>query len=237
MLPIDEPPLSAGLIRARHAAVSDRLRAAALAAGRDPDAFRIVAVSKGFGSGVLAAAWQAGLRAFGENRVQEALPKIAAMPDAEWHLIGHLQSNKARPALHAFRFIHAVDSLDLLQRLERIAHDDGMRPAVLLQVNLSGDPTRVGFAPADLRAAALVLAALRSLAPVGLMTMAPAGATPAGARAVFAACRELRDRLRDASGLALPELSMGMSSDAESAVAEGASLVRIGAAIFGPRPG
>jgi pyridoxal phosphate enzyme (YggS family) len=236
MLPIDEPAPTPELIRERHAAVRERLSAAALAAGRDPDGFRIVAVTKGFGVEVIAAAWQAGLRAFGENRVQEVLPKVAARPDAEWHLVGHLQANKARPAVRAFAVIHSVDSVELLRRVDRIAAEEGRAPAVLLQVNLGPDRGRAGFAPATLTAAAGALREMSAVRVAGLMAMAPAGVPAAEARAVFAACRRLRDELREVSGLPLPELSMGMTADAEAAVAEGATLVRIGTAIFGPRP-
>jgi PLP dependent protein len=242
MLPIDEPELSAALIHARSDAVASHLATAAERAGRDPRGFRIVAVTKGFGVGVVRAGWEAGLRTFGENRVQEALPKVEAFPDAEWHLVGRLQANKVRPAVGAFGTIHSVDSLDLVRRIERIAHDDGRRPRLLLQVNVSADAAKAGFEagwfaaesarPGELAAA---LAELRHAAVVGLMTIGPEGAAESDARAVFARLRELRDALQQASGLPLPELSMGMTADAAAAVAEGATLVRIGTAIFGPR--
>jgi pyridoxal phosphate enzyme (YggS family) len=180
--------------------------------------------------------------AFGENRVQEAAPKVEAAPDADWHLIGHLQSNKARPALRLFDTIHSVDSLELLDRVERIAHDDGRHPRVLLQVNVGGEAERAGFpldwfsAQVDLPAGPLVqwLAGLRHAEPMGLMVMASLDAGPAGQQ--FATVRQLAERLRQASGLALPELSMGMTADAEDAVRQGSTLLRLGTAIFGPRP-
>jgi len=243
MEPIAEPELTAALVRERHTRLMAHLRRAAEEAGRDPDGFRLVAVTKGFGVAVVRAAWEAGLRSFGENRVQEALPKVAARPDADWHLVGRLQSNKVRPALGAFGTIHSVDSLDLLRRIERIAHDDGRRVRVLLQVNLSGEPTKAGFAAAwfDAQASrpgelAAALAEARHAPVVGLMTMAAADPPPAELRVTFATLRRLRDALAETSGLALPELSMGMTADAEAAVAEGATLVRIGTALFGPRP-
>jgi hypothetical protein len=221
-----------------------RLRNAAEAAARDPDGFRVVAVTKGFGPAVVRAAREAGLHRFGENRVQEALAKIAAEPDAEWHLIGRLQANKARPAVRAFAMIHAVDSLDLLARLDLIALEEGRSPACLLEVNLTGEMTRAGFDAAWFGAEAsrggALGAALAGLAAVrvsGLMGIAAPGVALSEARAVFAGLRRLRDRLADQIGRPLPELSMGMSADAEAAVAEGATLVRIGTAIFGPRPG
>ncbi len=242
MLPIDEPPLDAELIGARHAALVARLRAAAEAAGRDPDAFRVVAVTKGFPIEVVLAARQAGLRRFGENRVQEAIPKVAAAPDAEWHLVGRLQANKARAAARAFAMIHSIDSLDLLLRLERVAAEESLAPALLLEVNVSGEATKAGFAAAwfedQLHRPAELIPALGGLAAVrvvGLMTVAPAGAASAEARALFARLRRLRDALEEAADRPYPELSMGMTADADAAVAEGATLVRVGTAIFGPR--
>jgi pyridoxal phosphate enzyme (YggS family) len=202
----------------------------------------VVAVSKGFGVPVIQAALAAGLATFGENRVQEAASKVEAAPDADWHLIGRLQSNKARPALRLFDTIHSVDSLELLDRVERIAHDDGRHPRVLLQVNTGGETQRAGFplewfsAQVDLPAGPLVqsLAGLRHAEPMGMMVMASLGAGPAAEQ--FATLRQLAERLRQASGLALPELSMGMTADAEDAVRQGSTLLRLGTAIFGPRP-
>jgi hypothetical protein len=244
MLPIDEPPLGAELIGARHRALLAGLRAAAEGAGRDPDGFRIVAVSKGFELPVVAAARVAGLTRFGENRVQEALPKIAALPDLEWHLVGRLQANKARPAARAFAMIHSVDSLDLLCRLDRIAIEEGVAPSVLLQVNVSGEAGKGGFEMAwaqdQARRRGDLLTALDAFEAIrvgGLMTIAPAGVPLQAARAVFAALRQLRDALQQLGGRPLPVLSMGMTADAEAAVAEGATLLRIGTALFGPRPG
>ena len=242
MLPIDEPKLDAELIGARHAALVARLRAAAEAAGRDPDAFRVVAVTKGFPIEVVLAARQAGLRRFGENRVQEAIPKAAAVADAEWHLIGRLQANKARAAVRAFAMIHSIDSVELLRRIDRIAAEESLAPALLLEVNVSGEATKAGFGaawfedqvrrPAELIAA---LGALEAARVVGLMTIAPAGAAPGEARMVFAALRDLRGLLQQAAGRPYPELSMGMTADADAAVVEGATLVRVGTSIFGPR--
>ncbi len=242
MLPIDEPPLTVELIRSRHDAVLARLRAAAVAAGRDPDALRIVAVTKGFGDEVIRAALAAGLARFGENRVQEGVAKMAAAPGAEWHLVGRLQGNKARPAVRAFAAIHSVDSLDLLGRLDRIAAEEARSPQLLLQVNVTGEASKAGF-PLDWFAAAsrasgalsATLADLAAAKVVGLMTIGPIGRADES-RQAFARLRELRDQLQDLVGGPLPELSMGMTADAEAAAAEGATLVRIGTAIFGPRP-
>lgn len=242
MLPIDEPALSPALIRSRHDAVLARLRDAAVAAGRDPAAVRVVAVTKGFGGDVIRAASAAGLTRFGENRVQEAIPKMAAAADAEWHLVGRLQANKARPAVRAFAAIHSVDSLELLLRLDRIAAEEGRGPLVLLQVNVTGEPSKAGFALDRVEEAARqpgalsdAIAQLRAVRLAGLMTIGPIAAPDASRRA-FATLRRLRDGLEQRIGRPLPELSMGMTADAEAAVAEGATLVRIGTAIFGPRP-
>jgi pyridoxal phosphate enzyme (YggS family) len=243
MLPIDEPPLSAELIRSRHDAVLSRLRAAAVAAGRDPEALRVVAVTKGFPRHVVGEAVTAGLQRFGENRVQEGIAKMDAAPDAEWHLVGRLQGNKARAAVRGFAVIHSVDSLDLLERLDRIAAEEARTPLLLLQVNVTGEASKAGFplewftvaarAPGPL---SLTLSALGAAHVAGLMTIGPLGASPQESRRAFATLRDLRDRLQQLIGTLLPELSMGMTADADAAVAEGATLVRIGTAIFGPRP-
>jgi len=243
VLPVDEPSLTPELIRERHARLRERLRQAAERAGRDPDGFRIVAVTKGFGIEVVRMAVEAGLHLIGENRVQEALPKVSAVPAAEWHLIGHLQSNKVRPAIGAFSWAHSVDDLSLLRRLEAIAHDAGRRPELLLQVNLSQEPTKSGF-DADWFAVQArgqgelvgTIQTLRHARVRGLMTMARAGASEDEARVAFRRLREFRDALETSLGEGLPELSMGMTADADAAIAEGATLVRIGTALFGPRP-
>ena len=242
MLPIDEFTLDPELIRARYAALLGRLRTVAEAGGRDPDAVRVVAVTKGFPIEVVRAARQAGLTRFGENRVQEALPKVAAVPDAEWHLVGRLQANKARAAARAFAMIHSIDSLDLLRRLDRIGVEESIGPTLLLQVNISGEASKAGFELAwfedQARRQGELHATLRDLAAArvaGLMTIAPAGVPDREARSVFARLRELRDALQEVAGRPFPELSMGMTADAEAAVAESATLVRVGTAIFGPR--
>lgn len=243
MLPVDEPNLDEALIRERLTSLTARLRASAEAAGRDPDGFRVVAVTKGFGPEVVHLAVRAGLTRLGENRVQEALPKVAAEPGAEWHLVGHLQSNKARRAVGAFSWIHSVHDLALLRRLESIAHDSGSVPRLLLQVNLTDEPAKSGWeqaafareiAPGSELAA--VLRDLRHARVAGLMTIARFGAPEAEARATFRTLRELRDGLEQATGIGFPELSMGMTADAGAAVAEGATIVRVGTALFGPRP-
>jgi pyridoxal phosphate enzyme (YggS family) len=243
MLPVDEPPLTAELIRSRHDALLRRLRAVAEAAGRDPAAVRLVAVTKGFGASVIREATAAGLSRFGENRVQEAITKINEAPDAEWHLVGRLQANKARPAVRGFAAIHSVDSLELLGRLDRIAAEESRAPMALLQVNVTAEPSKAGFAldwfDERARRRGSLSDAVAGLAAVnlaGLMTIGPAGVSREASRQVFATLRRMRDELQQLTGQPLPELSMGMTADADAAVAEGATLVRIGTAIFGPRP-
>jgi PLP dependent protein len=224
--------VTAGQIRERHDRLLARLRSVAADNGHDPERLRILAVTKGWPVDVAVTAFQAGLTMLGESRVQEAEPKIAALPDAEWHLVGRLQSNKARRAAGAFAVIHSVDSAALLDRLGAIGHEDGDAPRLLLQVNVAGEATKAGVAPGTLDELA---PRLRGTGVVGLMTIARMGAAPDEARATFASLRAARDRLEQAAGIGLPELSMGMSDDAEAAAAEGATLVRIGTALFGPR--
>ena len=228
---------SAERIAARYASVRGRLRASAEAAGHDPEALRVVAVTKTWPVEVARAAVEAGLTLLGESRIQEAEPKVEALPGVEWHLVGRLQSNKARRAVRAFAAIHSVDSLELLRRIDAVANEERAAPGLLLQVNVTGAPTTAGLRPDALRAADMTaaLGELRAARVVGVMTIARMGADPGEARSTFAALRDLRDRLREATSLPLPELSMGMSADADEAAAEGATLVRIGTALFGPR--
>ena len=239
----DEPP-TVERIRERRERLEARLREAAERGGHDPQRLRIVAVTKTWSVAVCRAALDAGCEMLGENRIQEAEPKVAALPEADWHLVGRLQSNKARRAVAAFGTIHSVDSLELLRRIDGIAHDMGRTPNLLLQVNLSGEETRAGFDETAFdrgaRAGAQIaesVSALSSARVVGLMTIAALGADETTARATFARLRELRDGLEESAGIGLPELSMGMTADAEAAAAEGATLVRIGTALFGPRAG
>jgi PLP dependent protein len=222
-----------GEIAERLRELEARLRQVAERAGRDPAGFRIVAVTKTFGIDTCRAALEAGLTMLGENRVQEAEPKIAALPEAEWHLVGRLQSNKARRAVERFAVIHSIDTIQLLERVDRLAEEGGQSPSVLLQVNVSGEATKAGFDPEELRT--LRIAPPGNIRLSGLMTMLPYGTGRDEAGRLFATLRRLRDELEDRTGMGLPELSMGMSADAEAAVAEGATLLRIGTALFGPR--
>ena len=226
----NEPP-SVELIRDRHERLLERLRHAADAGGHDPDRLRIVGVTKTHPASLARAALTAGITRLGESRVQEAEPKIDAVPEAEWHFIGRLQSNKARRAVRRFAVLHSLDSLQLLGRVDELAAEEGVAPEVLLQVNVSGEAAKAGMTP-DMLAAVTVP---HTVNLVGLMTIAPMGASDGEARTVFARLRELRDELVQRIGLELPELSMGMSADADAAAAEGATLVRIGTLLFGPR--
>jgi pyridoxal phosphate enzyme (YggS family) len=228
---VEEDQADVSRIRERHDALLLRLRRIAGENGHDPERLRIVGVTKTHSVEVVRAALAAGITRLGENRVQEAEPKIEAVPSAEWHFIGRLQSNKARRAVRAFEVIHSVDGIDLLRRVDEIAGSEGRAPRLLLQVNVSGDASKAGLDPSTLDGVVPPLSARL----VGLMTIAPMDAGEEEARSVFARLCALRDALQERIGQALPELSMGMSADAEAAAAEGATLVRIGTALFGPR--
>jgi hypothetical protein len=220
-------------------AVRQRLARAVERAGRLPSSVRLVAVSKTRPAVDVRAAFDAGQAEFGENRVQEALEKIAATSDIPiaWHLVGHLQSNKARRAAGAFPWIHSIDGVDLLKRVDAAAEEAGRRPALLVQVDLAGEPTKHG-APADAWLPLFEAAsACRAARVAGLMLLPPFTPDPEDARPYFRRLRDLRDELagRGVPPGMLRELSMGMSHDFEVAVEEGATLVRVGAAIFGER--
>jgi hypothetical protein len=218
------------LVRARIARAAERAR-------RDPASITLIGVTKGVEPARIEAAIAAGLHELGENRVQEALPKIAALPaGVRWHLVGHLQRNKARAAAGAFAVIHSVDRLRLAEVLDRAAGELGRRLPVLVEVNVAGEATKFGCAPAEVEALIAGLGTCQHLVPVGLMTVAPLVHDPEAVRPVFRRLRELRDRLWGHPGAAgSGELSMGMSGDFEVAIEEGATMVRIGRAIFGER--
>ena len=223
----------------RLTAVRQRITTAAQSADRNPSSIQLVAVSKTFPIESVHEAYAAGQRVFGENRVQEALDKIAAFnpPNIRWHLLGHLQSNKTRKAASALTMIQSVDSVDLLLRLDHAAEEAGVFPVLLIQVNLAGEATKFGVRPKE--APAIFEAADRCQAArvVGLMTLPPMAKHPEDARPWFARLRTLRDGWL-ADGVPpsmMSELSMGMSGDFEVAVQEGATIVRVGTAIFGGR--
>jgi pyridoxal phosphate enzyme (YggS family) len=223
----------------RLAEVRARISAAARSAGRDPASVRLVAVSKTFPLNLIRDAYAAGQRDFGENRVQEALQKIAAATDLEirWHLLGHLQINKARKAGPAFATIHGVDSVELLQKLDAAAGESGRATELLIQVDLAGEATKFGVPPDEVPRLFEAAGACRAARVAGLMTLPPYPETPEDARPYFRRLRELRDQWLT-SGVPAPmlrELSMGMSGDFEVAVQEGATMVRVGTAIFGSR--
>jgi PLP dependent protein len=228
-------------LQSRIAAVQARIAAAARRAGRDPAEVTLVAVSKTHAPVEVAAAYAAGLRVFGENRVEEAAPKtgevarlVAPAEPPAWHLIGHLQSRKAEDVLPWASMVHSVDSVKLAQRLSGFV-TAGKLP-ILLEINVSGEASKYGFRPEELPVAAETIAALPGLALQGLMTMAPVAAEPEEVRPVFAALRALRDELtRSYPTLDWRHLSMGMTDDFEVAIEEGATLVRVGRAIFGER--
>ena len=202
-------------------------------AGRAEDSARLVAVSKTFPAEAVASAREAGQFLFGENRVQELATKVPVLPqDIEWHLIGHLQANKVRAAVNLATWIHSVDTADLLRRIVRIAEEENRTPRLLLEVNVSGEASKFGMRADEVEA---TVSACPTPLLCGLMTVAPAEATVAELHQVFASLRKLRDSVAAATGHPLPELSMGMSGDFEIALAEGATIVRIGSAIFGHR--
>jgi hypothetical protein len=197
---------------------------------------RIVAVTKGHPPDAVAAAVRAGVPDVGENRVQEALAKQAEIRDAaRWHLIGHLQTNKAKSVPGRFVLVHSVDSLRVVEALDAAGARAGTRVPVLVQVNVAREPQKSGCAPEEAAAVVERAAAAEGLALAGLMTMAPYEADERAQRKVFGELRRMRDALR-APGRALPELSMGMSGDYRAAVAEGATMLRLGTVLFGERP-
>ena len=221
-------------------AVRRRLTAAAHRAHRSPESIRLLAVSKTFGPDLVRAAAEAGQRDFGENRVQEGLDKIEALRDLplEWHLIGHLQSNKARKAAAAFQWIHSIDSLDLLRKVDAAAVDLESRPRILIQVDLAHETTKHGVEERAVRDLVHEASEARAAVLSGLMIIPPIPEDPEASRPWFRRLRDLRDRLVAAGVPAhcLAELSMGMSHDFEVAIEEGATIVRVGTAIFGARP-
>ena len=216
-------------IAANITAVRARIDAACERAGRSQGDVTLIAASKGFPAEAIAEAVDAGHRDFGENRVQEAIEKIDALAargiTPRWHLIGHLQSNKAKLAANRFAIIHSVDSLRLAEELSRRAE----RIGILLEVNAAQEASKFGFAPKEVAPALFSIATLPHLNVLGLMTVAPLSDDPEAVRPIFRALRELRD------ALGLRELSMGMTNDFETAIEEGATMVRVGRAIFGER--
>jgi len=224
-------------IAARLTAARERIARAARRAERNPAAVRLVLASKTQPPEAIRAAYAAGAREFGENYVQEAVAKQDALADLEdledvrWHLIGHLQTNKARDAVNRFALIHSLDSARLASALGRAR--PAPRVPVLIEVNAAGEASKSGVAPAEVER--LIEAARATVEILGLMTIPPPATDPERSRSHFAALRAMRDRLAAATGLALSELSMGMTDDFEVAIEEGATIVRVGRAVFGER--
>src|SRR5256886_17070099 len=218
------------------ARVREQIARAAAKAGSVDDGIGWVAITKTHPAEKVREAIEAGQTLFGESRVQEARAKIRELPsNLHWHFVGHLQKNKIRHALPLFEMIHSVDSLALAQEMNRIAEEEGMRPRVLLEINVAGEGSKFGFAPDKLREQMEALLALPRLSVLGLMTIPPLGEEPEASRKYFVQLRELRDRLQTEFRVDLAQLSMGMTQDYAVAVEEGATLVRVGTAIFGER--
>lgn len=221
--------------------VRARIERGARRAGRDPGRITLVAVAKSVPIERLREAIAVGCRVFGENRVQEADAKMEALsgyPGLEWHLIGPLQTNKIKAAVGRFALLHAVDRLEVAERLDRAARERGLTQSILLEVNVAGEETKHGFSPDELLRVTERMGAFHGIRVLGLMAIPPAAGAPEEARPHF---RRLRMLAAEARALKIPgvtmrELSMGMSRDFEVAVEEGATLVRIGTALFGPRP-
>ena len=226
--------MSEGILE-RLGRVRERIGAAAVRSGRLPSAVTLVAVSKTMPADAVREAVAAGARIFGENRVQEAREKIALLPGmAEWHLVGHLQTNKAKLAVGLFERIHSVDSIRLAEEIDRHAREAGRRIRCLIQVNLGEEEQKNGASEKEVRVLLEAAARLPHVAIDGLMVIPPFLSDPEEVRPFFRRLRLLRDQLA-AEGFSLAELSMGMTHDYEVAIEEGATLVRIGTAIFGPR--
>jgi PLP dependent protein len=216
--------------------VRNEIAQAAQVSGRNITDIELVAVTKTHSAEIVREAISAGQTLFGESKVQEARVKIPLLPsNLRWHFVGHLQKNKIRHALPLFEMIHSVDSLDLAQAIDRVAQEDGLHPRILLEVNVAGEGSKFGFKSATLRAQLESLLKLPRLSIEGLMCIPPLAEEAEASRKYFVELRELRDVLEKEFEVKLPQLSMGMTNDYRVAVEEGATLVRVGTAIFGER--
>jgi pyridoxal phosphate enzyme (YggS family) len=214
----------------------EQIAVASAKSGRNAEDVNLVAISKKHDAEKVREAIEAGQHLFGESRIQEARAKIPELPsNSRWHFVGHLQKNKIRHALSLFELIHSVDSLALAQEINRIAEEDGLHPRVLLEVNVAGEGSKFGFQPEKLRAEMESLLALPRLSILGLMTIPPIAEEADASRKYFVQLRALRDSLQTEFHVDLAQLSMGMTQDYAVAVEEGATLVRVGTAIFGER--
>jgi PLP dependent protein len=224
-------PISENLERVRA-----QIATAAQRSGRSADDIELVAVSKTRDAARVREAVEAGEQLFGESRVQEARGKIPELPsNLRWHFVGHLQKNKIRHALPLFELFHGIDSLDLASDMDRVAEEEGSHPRLLLEVNVAGEGSKFGFKPDKLREEMDLLLVLPRLSIEGLMTIPPLAEEAEPSRKFFARLRELRENLEKEFDLKLPQLSMGMTNDFPVAIEEGATLVRVGTAIFGER--
>ena len=221
--------------------VRERIAAACRRSGRAPENVKLLAISKTFPPESIRSAYEAGLRAFGENRVQEAQAKRPALSDLNimWHLVGHLQTNKAKAARELFHWVHSVDSFRLAQKLDQATASGGARLPVLLEVNLGGEESKAGVGESEIIQLAEQVSRLATLEVRGLMVIPPFFDDPEQARPYFRRLRELAQMIdsRNIADLSMQELSMGMSHDFEVAIEEGATIIRVGTAIFGPRVG
>ena len=216
--------------------VQAQIADAARKSGRASNDIQLVAVSKTHEAEKVRAAFDAGQETFGESRVQEARVKIPLLPSAvRWHFIGRLQKNKVRHALPLFELFHSIDSLALAENMNRIAEEEGLHPRVLLEANVAGEGSKIGFEPETLRAQFEQINSLGRITVEGLMAIPPLAEEAEASRKYFVALRELRDQLERESQTKLPQLSMGMSHDFLVAIEEGATFVRVGTAIFGAR--
>jgi PLP dependent protein len=216
--------------------VRSQIANAAKKSGRLLDDIELVAISKTHDAGKVRTAYEAGQTLFGESKVQEARAKIPELPSAiRWHFVGHLQKNKIRHALPLFELFHSIDDVDLAREMNRIAEEQGMHPRILLEVNVAGEGSKFGFKPDKLRAEMEALLSLTRLSIEGLMTIPPLAEEAEASRRFFVDLRENRDALEKEFDMKLPHLSMGMTNDFVVAVEEGATLVRVGTAIFGAR--
>jgi len=218
--------------------VRQQIVSAAAKSGRSADGIELIAISKTHSAERVREAVEAGQLLFGESRVQEARVKIPELSsNLRWHFVGHLQKNKVRQALPLFEMIHSVDSLERARDINRVADEEGLHPRVLLEVNVAGEGSKFGFAPDDLREQMEPLLALPRLLIEGLMCIPPVAVESEESRKFFVQVRELRDSLEKEFNMKLPQLSMGMTQDFPIAIEEGATLVRVGTAIFGERRG
>ena len=216
--------------------VRSQIANAAKKSGRSLDDIELVAISKTHDAGKVRTAYEAGQTLFGESKVQEARAKIPELPSAiRWHFVGHLQKNKIRHALPLFELFHSIDDVDLAREMNRIAEEQGMHPRILLEVNVAGEGSKFGFKPDKLRAEMEALLSLTRLSIEGVMTIPPLAEEAEPSRRFFVDLRENRDALEKEFDMKLPHLSMGMTNDFVVAVEEGATLVRVGTAVFGAR--